>query len=160
MNKDEMQKVGELLAYLESVDGQLSNLKKRVPLAIKELEGRVKAQDKDAQKGFPHFVNTLAEMKKLSKEVDPAIKAVASMFKLAQDKKKMEALSMADFKKLFIALIKPVQKASDAAATAWITWKKNPMPDKQLVSLTATNGYCENFQRYLNDYKVLLGKMR
>lgn len=160
MTEKEYDALCKALAPLINAEGMLNNLKKRVPMAMKELEGLIKKQTKEGLKDWPWHAKLHAEYKRQDKSAPAAYKAVGAVLKLGGDKKKMMALSVADAKKQLTSAGKFLTVAQDDAAKVAAVWKATPMHNKSLVNVVASIGYTDHLVDYLKEYTSQFAKWK
>ncbi len=150
------------MRLLTSVEGQLANLKKRVPEAAKDAVARHKAIPAAAAKGFPHWKDAAAGLAKMTGPVADGEKAVKAIMKL-HDKKKLAAMTVADLKKKIQDLMSPFKKVSDNGVAFWSAMAKiahevGGIAD-DAVALKACFLSYNSYNDYLNHFKISLGKI-
>ncbi|MFZ5528013.1 MAG: hypothetical protein ACOZE7_15275 [Pseudomonadota bacterium] len=163
MNEAEYKGMSQVVAPVINAEGELRNLKNRAASACKELEQIVKLQTKQQQKDVPQYLKALAEVKLLEKALPGALNAAAAVLKLASDKNKAMALSVADAKKTLLSTAKPLHVAYElgvSARTAWEQAKRAARPEgyKPPTFVVATANYCESYEHYINEFKIGLGR--
>ena len=148
-----------------NAEGQLGNLKSRIPLGRKELEQLVKSQTKQQQKDAPEFLMALDEVKAMEKALPAALNAAGALLKFVSDEKKIKQFSVADAKKELASLGKPMYLVGDQAASVRAAWAKlrvaaKPAGYKAPTSLLASANYCEQYEHYVNEFKKGLSKWK
>jgi hypothetical protein len=161
MDVKQIAKFEESIRLLTSVEGQVGNLKKRVPEAAKDAIARHKAVVA-ARVDFPHWKNVAAGLAKMLKPIAAAEKAAAAIHKL-YDKKKLAAMTVADLKKKIQSLMPPFKALSDDGTAFWSAMGKAEKEvggiDDAAVALKTTHVSYNAYNEYLNHFKISLGKI-
>jgi hypothetical protein len=162
LDDKQIAKFADSLHLLQSVEGQLTNLKKRIPEATKDAVARHKALPPDVVAKWPHWKDVAGGLVKMTKPVGAAEKAVQAILKL-YDKKKLAAMTVPDLKKKIQSFMPAFKTVSDEGVALWSAMSKvetaiggiDPNAVGLKVSFTSYHAYNE----YLNHFKVSLGKI-
>lgn len=163
MNDTDVQKVREAIPIVDSIEGQLNNLIKRIPGAMKAWEAEIVYQSNAAAKAKLKD-GILPGAKNLAKLAKAALKDVGAIYKEGKDAKKLAGYATGkDFRTKAIKWLSTSKALDDASAKFQVELLNilggGMFPGMSNADCIASLNALKTFTTYYNAIRVELGKL-
>jgi chromosome segregation ATPase len=167
VNAEEIKKVGAAMAPFVNLDASLDDLKKRLPLAEREIKSVQKTYAKDKNMSAA-LKELMTATKAFSKLVSAAKKDAGDITDLCKDRA-LATTELPELKKAVVGKLPSIKSAADTGAEFWAACQNAKKAGKDaepkfwgddLVSMTVSVEYYNRLRARFDELKINLGTLK